>query len=568
MNPNPIKAREYIQELNDGWLFGFDKITWREIRVPFCPESKLSGIGHKDFIYACYYKKRFTADYKAERVFINFGAVDYHAVLYVNGKYAGRHTGGYTPFAFDITELLTCGENELLLEVRDNEKTPHAFGKQSYKKDSFGCFYTRVTGIWQPVWLEFLPANHIKDFRFYPDPETAKVGVELETSGKGGYRVTVFYNKRKVGEARGDLAYKTRFEIGLSEKRLWEVGNGELYDVTIEYENDRILSYFGLRSVKYDGYRFMLNGRSVFQKFVLDQGYHPDGIYTMPDIGSMQRDIDKAAALGFNGARLHQKVFDPRFLYLCDKAGFMVWGEYPNWGIDYSDSDNLGQFFAEWQETLKRDFNHPSVVTWCPLNEVWGAWDDPAKLPDIRFVEQVYDFTKRFDCTRPCVDASGGFHGGRTDLFDFHCYEPVEKLKEYIAKLSESDVLEVPLLYADENSVRYKKGQPVNISEYGGIAFGTATAEKSRIDTVNEGAVQSTEAWGYGKGESTTRAFIDRFRAVTELIFSCKKISGYCYTQLYDVEQEQNGFYKYDRTCKLTRDEIEEIRRIQSQRTE
>ena len=148
MNPNPIKAREYIQELNDGWLFGFDKITWREIRVPFCPESKLSGIGHKDFIYVCYYKTRFTVDRKAERVFINFGAVDYHAVLYVNGKYAGRHTGGYTPFAFDITELLTCGENELLLEVRDNEKTPHAFGKQSYKKDSFGCFYTRVTGIW------------------------------------------------------------------------------------------------------------------------------------------------------------------------------------------------------------------------------------------------------------------------------------------------------------------------------------------------------------------------------------------------------------------------------------
>lgn len=341
-------------------------------------------------------QKTLTADYKAERVFINFGAVDYHAVLYVNGKYAGRHTGGYTPFAFDITELLTCGENELLLEVRDNEKTPHAFGKQSYKKDSFGCFYTRVTGIWQPVWLEFLPANHIKDFRFYPDPETAKVGVELETSGKGGYRVTVFYNKRKVGEARGDLAYKTRFEIGLSEKRLWEVGNGELYDVTIEYENDRILSYFGLRSVKYDGYRFMLNGRSVFQKFVLDQGYHPDGIYTMPDIGSMQRDIDKAAALGFNGARLHQKVFDPRFLYLCDKAGFMVWGEYPNWGIDYSDSDNLGQFFAEWQETLKRDFNHPSVVTWCPLNEVWGAWDDPGETSRYSFRRTGLRFHETF----------------------------------------------------------------------------------------------------------------------------------------------------------------------------
>lgn len=566
MKPNPIKSRENIEELNDDWLFSFDGKNWQNICVPFCPESKLSGIEHKDFIFTCYYKKRFSVKKEREKVFIHFGAVDYHAILYINGVYIGQHTGGFTPFQFDITDCLQENDNELLLEVHDNGKTPHSFGKQSYKKESFGCFYTRVTGIWQSVWLEYLPCDYIKDFRFYPDVENVLVAVELEISAKGNCRIEVFYQQKKVGEAEDFVAYKKRLNVPLSEAHLWEAGKGELYDVIISYGEDRIDSYFGLRSVCYEGYQFKLNGKSVFQKLVLDQGYHPDGLYTMPCVEAMQKDIDNAIRLGFNGARLHQKVFDPRFLYLCDRAGFMVWGEFPGWGIDYSNLDCVGQFISEWQETIKRDFNHPSIVTWCPLNEVWGAWDDPAKLPDIRFVDAIYAFTKRYDSTRPCVDVSGGFHGKKTDLFDFHCYEPIEKLKKYITELNENDKMEVPLLYADQNSERYKKGQAVNVSEYGGIAFGGKAAEEMRINTVNEGTVQSTEAWGYGKGEQTAESFLKRFRELAEEIFSCRKISGYCYTQLYDVEQEENGFYKYDRTCKLTQKQVEEVKAIQAQR--
>ena len=565
---NPIKERKNTVELTENWLFSFDKNEWREINVPYCPESKLSGVEHKDFIPVCYYKKKFTVERGENRVFLHFGAVDYRATLYVNGKYVGEHIGGFTPFAFDVTDFLQAEENELLLEVHDNERISRAYGKQSYKKESFGCFYTRVTGIWQPVWIEYTPINHIKEFYFYPDIDRCEVDVDLSVSGKGNYRIEVFYEDEKVGEGKGSIKYRERITVALTEKHLWELGKGNLYDVKITYEEDEVSSYFGLRKVEYEGYKFKLNGKSVFQKLVLDQGYHPEGIYTMPSVESMQKDIDNGLRLGFNGARLHQKVFDPRFLYLCDKAGYMVWGEFPSWGIDYSNLDSVGQFLAEWQESLKRDFNHPSIVTWCPLNEVWADWNDSEKLPDIRFIDVVYDFTKRFDTTRPCVDVSGGFHGERTDLFDFHCYEPLENLKKYIAELEEKDRLEVPLLYANESSKRYEKGQAVNVSEYGGIAFGNGAALKTEIETVNEGAVQSEEAWGYGKREATAEAFLERYKAVTEAIFACEKISGYCYTQLYDVEQEQNGFYYYDRSEKLTEEQMEQIRLIQAQRQE
>lgn len=161
----------------------------------------------------------------------------------------------------------------------------------------------------------------------------------------------------------------------------------------------------------------------------------------------MARDIRLSTELGFNGSRLHQKVFEPQFLYLCDRAGYMVWGEFPSWGIDFSDNKRVGQFLSEWGEVLRRDFNHPSIVTWCPLNEVWGAWDNPDKRGDVRFAQSVYQYTKIYDTTRPCVDVSGGWHGDSTDLFDFHSYEEPDVLVRYFSALDEHDVLDVPLLY-------------------------------------------------------------------------------------------------------------------------
>lgn len=556
--PNPLFAREKTVVINDGWQFSFDNLTWKKINVPYCPESKLSGIGYTDFIPVCYYKKSFSVQRSEKRIILHFGAVDYKANVYVNDIYIGEHTGGYTPFAFDVTSALKEGENEIFLEVRDSEFGKSATGKQSKRKKSYGCFYTRTTGIWQSVWLEEVPEKYVKEFYFYPSVNDCAVDVDLFVSHSGKYSVEIFFEGRKVGESQGNIDYRSNIRIPLSEKHCWEEGKGNLYDVKIRFEEDEVYSYFGLREVEYKGYDFFLNGKRCYQKLVLDQGYYPDGIYTAPNVAAMQKDIDMALDLGFNGARLHQKVFDPQFLYLCDKAGYLIWGEYASWGIDYSGLDGLGQFLAEWQETLKRDFNHPSIITWCPLNEAWGDWDDPKKERNVKFIDTVYAFTKIFDSTRPCVDVSGGHHGEKTDLFDFHCYEPLENIQKYLDEWEENGVLEVPLLYNKNEDKKYTGG-PVNISECGGFSLSDTIGN---VDTVNEGAVQSEEAWGYGKGETDSEAFVKRYEELIVLLARYKKLSGFCYTQLYDIEQECNGFYRYDRSDKLTEEQKQRIKKI------
>lgn len=559
---NPLFWRKDNQAFMDGWQFSFDNKNWQAINVPFCPQSKLSGIGYTDFIYECFYKKNFTLKTdKSERVLLHFGAVDYRVNVYVNGKFVGAHVGGYTPFALDITSYLQEGENEVFLAVQDNE-TACAYGKQSYKPHSFGCFYTRTTGIWQPVWLEFVPQNRVKEFYFYPHVEESSVDLDLITTGVGKYDIKVYLEGKQVGNAQGEIAYRKTIQIPLSEKKTWEVGEGNLYDVSIVYEKDEVSTYFGLREVKYEGYKFLVNGKETYQKLTLDQGFYPDGIYTAPSVEALERDIDICLDLGFNGARLHQKIFDPRFLYLADKKGYMVWGEHASWGVDYSDMNGIGQFLAEWQEAVKRDFNHPSIITWCPLNEVWDSWEDSSKHRDVRTVDAVYQFAKLLDTTRPCVDTSGGHHGHATDLYDFHCYEPLDVVKRCLDEIQNEDKMEVNLLYRKDENLKYPKGTPVNISEYGGIAFGFRGAGGSETETVNEGAVQKEEGWGYGKGEGSGAAFVKRYKELTELIFKYDKVSGFCYTQLYDVEQEQNGLYYYDRTDKLTEEEKEQIRQI------
>lgn len=563
--PEPNFIREHTEIINDGWSFSFDGKEWKDISLPFCPESKLSGIGYTDFIPQCFYKKTLRVKKNGERITIRFGAVDYRCDLYVNGKHVGSHVGGFTPFSFDITDALTDGENELFLVVHDDELRDCPSGKQSYKKNSFGCFYTRTTGIWQNVWIEITPKAKITQAHFYPSAERQSVTVELLTNGCGKCTTEVFYGSRSVGRFCGEITYRGEFEIKLDEKHLWEIGNGRLYDVTITFENDVVYSYFGLREVCYRGYDFLLNGKKTFQKLVLDQGYYPDGIYTAPTLEAMDKDIRLALDLGFNGGRLHQKVFEPRFLYLCDISGYMVWGEFASWGVDYSDLHFSGRFLQEWEEVLSRDFNHPSIVTWCPLNEAWGTWEDARQKRDVRFIELVYDFTKTYDATRPCVDVSGGHHGRKTDLFDVHCYAEAAELKKYLDVFEKSDILNVPLLYCENEDLPYQKGIPVNLSEFGGICF-TKKENSSKVDTVNEGAVDSEEAWGYGKGETSADAFLDRYETLAEMIFGCRKLSGLCYTQLYDVEQEENGLYYYDRSDKFSPEQKERMREINSRR--
>lgn len=559
--PNPQKIRKETTLLNGTWRFSYNNEEWMNILVPFCPESTLSGIGNTDFIPKCYYKKNFNADTKKGDIILCFGAVDYLCRVYVNGKYVGQHRGGYTSFSFVITPFIKDGENELYIEVFDEELTAQARGKQSYKKQSFGCFYTRVTGIWQDVWLEYTAKAAIENFYFYPNIDKESVFVQLETRDCGNYNIEVFYEGKLVGYKKGQIDYKKLVEIPLSEMHLWELSQGNLYDVIISYNQDIVYTYFGMREVKYRDYDFLLNNKRIYQKLVLDQGYYPDGIYTAPSIEAMQNDIKLAIDLGFNGARLHQKVFQPQFLYLCDKMGYMVWGEFASWGIDYCNMDGCGDFLSQWSESVKRDFNHPSIITWCPLNEAWGDWKDDKRKRDVRFIDTVYCYTKQLDSTRPCVDVSGGHHGHKTDIYDFHCYYEIEKVKSIINDLENHDRLDVPMLYAKGEKLRYRKNLPVNFSECGGFTFGIR-ATTGAAEEGGDMSIQNEESWGYGVGEETGDGFVCRYEELIRCIATSKKISGFCYTQLYDVEQEQNGFYNYDRSDKLTDEQKIKIREL------
>lgn len=558
--PNPQFERKNWISLNGEWDFQIKSpklLKKTKINVPFCPESKASGVKYTDFINTCEYSRNFLVDStKGECVVLHFGAVYYEAIVSVNGKTVGKHCGGYTPFSFDITKFVREGENELVVQVFSDLTANQPSGKQSRKSHSYGCFYTRTTGIWQPVWLEYVPENHISYVKYYPDIQTSSVNVELGVCDEGMVTIDVFYEGKQVGRVNDYVKIKGVYSIKLSEKHLWEQGYGRLYDVKITYEQDEVRSYFGLREVKYEGTKFLLNGTSVFQSFVLDQGYYPNGVYTPANDEERLRDIHNAIDLGFNGSRLHQKVFEPRYLYLCDKLGYMVWGEFASWGIRYSDIDALGEFIGEWSEVVQRDFNHPSIISWCPLNEAWRDLEDGRKTRDIRFIDCVYQVTKILDCTRPCIDVSGGHHGHATDLYDFHCYESYERLKGYLEDLSNNGKLRVPLLYdKDEKNLFYVKGQPVNVSECGGIQL-AKDKKLSNVASINMCAVESTGSWGYGDGVSDEDSFVERYKNLVELIQSYQEISGFCYTQLYDIEQEENGFFTYDRKCKLSPDSI------------
>ncbi|MBR3864226.1 MAG: beta-galactosidase [Clostridia bacterium] len=560
---NPQFERENWVSLNGEWSFQILSPLMnkkKKINVPYCPESKASGIEYKDFIKECEYSLDFNVNsFKDKSVILHFGAVYYEAIVFVNGKKVGRHFGGYTPFSFDITSFVNEGKNNLSVKVFSDLTANQPSGKQSRKPMSYGCFYTRTTGIWQSVWLEYVPKRHLEYLKYFPNINDCSVNVEVGVKDEGKINIEVFYNGKQVGKHEDYVKIKGVYTIKLLEKHLWEVGNGRLYDVKISYEEDNVSSYFGLREVKFDGMDFLLNGKKVFQSFVLDQGYYKKGVYTPSDDNERLNDINSAISLGFNGSRLHQKVFEPRYLYLCDKLGHMVWGEFASWGIKYDNLDALGTFISEWTAVIERDFNHPSIILWCPLNETWRDLDDNRKTRDVRFIDSVYQVTKALDGTRPCVDVSGGYHGHNTDLYDFHCYESYENLQKYLNELTEEGKLEVPLLYDDdEKQLFYVKGLPVNVSEFGGIQFAKDKA-LSQVSSVNEGAVQSTESWGYGEGTTDENAFVERYKKLVELIKSYSEISGFCYTQLYDVEQEENGFFTYDRKPKLSQSAIEQI---------
>ena len=549
-HPNPMKKHSSFINLNGTWEFEYDNTFYGKekkyfdrtelsgrIEVPFCPESVLSGIGNTDFINAVWYRRdiELTEDDLKGHVLVTFGAVDYESEVYINGSFVGSHLGGFTPFTFDLTDKLHAGKNSLCIYAKDSVRNGLARGKQSSLLKSNACDYTRTTGIWQTVYLEILPASYAESVRLTPDIYNCSVAVEIMTVGAASGKIEVFYEGKKVGgESFSSNGGKVCTNIKLDELHLWEPGHGRLYDVKVSYGDDTLESYFGMRSVRLDGMKFLINDKSFFQRFVLDQGYYQDGIYTAPTVEDMENDIKLSLSFGFNGARLHMKVFEPMYLYLCDKYGYPVWGEFPCWNCDFHEYETLAAVLPQWLEELSRDYNHPSIIGWCPLNETHAdIYGKGISIHD-GILRDTYLVTKAFDPNRPCIDTSGYVHQYFTDIYDIHNYnQDPAGLKQHcdiLASGREPDN-EVNVVRARR---RVYHGQPLFVSEFGGALW-----------------AENGESWGYGENPKTPEEFIERFDGLCSAVMDNPQFFGFCYTQLYDIEQEQNGLAYYNRTPKF-----------------
>ncbi len=540
--PRPQLVRQEWLNLNGPWDYTEDNaMNGRElayykkdsfdrtITVPFCPESVLSGIGDVDFKTCVWYRKAIDipADWSGKRVILHFGAVDYLATVWVNGNYVGNHKGGFTPFSFDITDYLVKDGNYITLSAYDDVRHGNQpIGKQCQGYYSAGCSYTRTTGIWQTVWMEPVNPAHIEKIKIKTTIEPARADITLTLSKEAiGKTVTATaaYEGKEVGKASVTVNGMTAtISLPLSETHLWEVGQGRLYDLSIDLEkDDSVTSYFGLREVTLGKRAFLLNGKSVFGRWVLDQGFYPDGIFTAPSDEALKNDILYSQKLGFNGARLHQKIFEPRFLYWADRLGYLVWGEHGNWGLRIHEGESVYNFLPEWMESVERDYSHPSIIGWCPFNE---TWDHNGHRQDDRILKLVYDMTKAADDTRPVIDTSGNFHV-KTDIFDIHEYDqnPVT-FKEHLGS---------GIFVTFRDRQRYED-QPFFVSEYGGIKWS-----------------ERDDGWGYGDAPKTEEEFLARYQALTETLLDNPECCAFCYTQLYDIEQEQNGLLTYDRKFKF-----------------
>ena len=559
-HPRPDLERKNWLNLNGTWQFEIDNSRVGvdrgyekrddfkgKILVPFCPESPLSGVGHRDFIFGCWYRRTFTLpkSFAGNRTLLHFGACYYAARIYVNGALAGTHKGGHTPFVFDVTELLKEGENALTVYAESDVRSGlQVAGKQSYLADSFGCHYTRTTGLWQTVWLESVPAARVISYRAYPSVSNGSVSLAVSVTPKalgGLLTVSARYEGREVGKARCAVtSLSPTVTVELSEVWFWEVGCGRLYDLvfTLQSEDaettDTLNGYFGLREVSLSKEKGLtVNGRTVFGRFVLDQGFYPDGVITAPSDEALRFDIEAAMKAGFNGARLHQKVFEPRFLYHADRLGYMVFGETGNWGLDATRPEAIYNFLPEWLEELERDFSHPSLIGWCPFNETW----DKDRHPQCNlFIDSIYDITKVYDRTRPVIANSGSWPTSRSDTNDVHDYEQdPKKFATYYEGAERGEILD-QLKRADPNRQHFNPALPVFVSEYGGIKW------------VME---EDASAWGYGESVKSEEEFFQRLEGLTDVLLQNRGIFGFCYTQLTDVEQEQNGVLTYDRRFKF-----------------
>lgn len=570
--PRPQFVRKHWMNLNGEWTFDFDddnsgiKECWykqknlkQRITVPFVYQSLYSGIGETNFHDIVWYQRSFTIVHKNDqtRWLLNFGAVDYRADVWMNGDYIGMHQGGHSSFTFDVTEHLCEGENTVTVRVSDetqNLELPR--GKQFWKGKSEDIFYTGSTGIWQTVWLEEVPCHYVKCLYMTPDLDRKCIKVELLLSDMidGEVEVEISYKGKQmvrdtVSVFRGKMVRSFYLDQNINlewehKKYEWTPENPVLFDLNMHFQDadgckDNIKSYFAMRKVSIENGRFLLNNRPYYQKLILDQGYWKESLLTAPSDADFVKDIELAKAMGFNGARKHQKIEDQRYFYHADRLGFLVWGEYANAYI-YS-KEYVQRMVPEWMEAITRDYNHPSIVAWVPLNESWGVDGIMYNQEEQAHSQSMYYLTKSLDTSR-LVISNDGWNHTISDMLTIHDYEgnKEELLKRYSSK--ESILQDMPAnrtLLA--HGCQYDN-QPIIVSEFGGIAY----------------KPEAIEGWGYTSTDSADE-FIEAYRAVISAMLESKTVQGFVYTQLCDVEQETNGLLTYAREPKVQLDVIREI---------
>jgi beta-galactosidase/beta-glucuronidase len=571
--PRPQLRRDEWTSLNGEWEFALDpagswsapdEVTWDStIILPYSPETELSGINNTGFYRSCWYRHTFPKpDLKhGERLLLHFGAVDYAATVWINGRLAGRHEGGYTPFTIDTTRWLQDGEEQTIVVCAEDD--PHDLakprGKQDWQLEPHSIWYPRTTGIWQTVWLERVPATSIGSLRWTPNLSRYEIGIEAHVEGeqREGLRLRVllrFGDQVLADDTYGVILGEVDRSIALSDpgiddyrnELLWSPSRPTLIEAHLQLWGgrgdliDEVRSYTALRQVGVQGDRFVLNGRPFPLRLVLDQGYWSESGITAPDDEALRRDVLLAKAMGFNGVRKHQKIEDPRYLYWADTLGLLVWGEMPS-AYRFTKTA-VERLIPEWTAAIDRDYSHPCIVAWVPFNESWGVPDLP-DIPEQRhYVQTLYHLTRTLDHTRPVI-GNDGWESTATDIIGIHDYddEPDKIIDRYRSEevMGRLFTRERPggrLLTLEGHP---HTGQPIVLSEFGGIAF----------------SEDHDKTWGYARSQ-TAEEFAAQYTALLQAVRSLNLFAGFCYTQFADTFQESNGLLYADRTPKFPLQQI------------
>jgi len=569
--PRPQFVRNNWTNLNGEWDFTFDdekigeqkeffKIFPKDkkIIVPYTYETKMSGINDQSVHENIWYLKNVDIKEIKNKYILHFEGSDFITKLWINGKYVGMNIGGYHRFSFDITKFLIEGNNNFTIKVDDSLSKSQPRGKQRYKNESWKCWYVQTTGIWKTIWLEEVPNTYIISSKLTPNYDENNVKVELltnineDTNANYELETEILFDNRIINIDKRTIEkdlIKYVIDIKDNEVKHWSPETPNLYDINYKlYKDgeliDEVSSYFGMRKISIDKDKLLLNDKEIYLKMLLDQGYWAESGLTPPNEEALIKDIELVKEYGFNGIRKHQKIEDERFLYYCDINGILVWSEMANC-YEFNDISNK-YFTDEWQKVVEQNYNHPSIITWVPINESWGIPEVSTNIEEQQFTEKIYNITKSLDITRPVI-CNDGWQHTIADIITIHDYKQSgEEL--YNVYNSNLDILNNEIPHNGDRklfSEGYKyNGQPIIMSEYGGIAL------------------NSELGWGYGKQVKDENEFIERFEALTNAIKNTKYICGYCYTQLTDVQQEINGLVDENRNPKFSDRIIDKIRKI------